>query len=683
VLLCAGGVYASLISNGNFDGGTVKNDFVTPGTQNTWRSDRADYAAPAGWYSSLVPSLTNGNYGEPISGYGSGNCAALKALGGNYYQQVLTGVDAGTAGSYIVSYDGGIRYHSSYTGPAGRTITLRISLWDVTADVELAGVDAVDTYSSSATSLQARSHTLVYNNTGLAGHTLALRFANTTVLEGSTTANNNQTLIDNVSLELTSAAGIVSPAPSGTENVAVDTLLEWEAPAAYIPTEYRVYFGATEPNVALADYGLLELTAGQHPYTGTSIDPSPSGNLQYDTTYYWVVDSYEPNSVAGGNDVRHRNSCWSFTTRQQEPIIDAQPLDQAAFPGEDVIFTVSATDPTGSGNMIYRWYYSADDVIDGTDSLLSSGTDPVLVVSVNGDTATAIADSQGYYYCVVDNGGISVTVPAHLLVKRSIAHYAFDGDAVDSSVQANNGVWPDPALETYNVSGQVVGSGSVVFAGTDPNSYINVGTDAAPRQEAGIGGINEGSVSCWIKTTSTENMSIYGTFNLGTTSAFRVNLNEGTIGRVQLYIRGDNGSVNMLDAVDEGVLDGQWHHIAFTWSASANTGHLYVDGAAIKTSAVKSLVVAEWQHPMVIGAVNSRGTVERHFVGELDELKLYNYPLALQAVMDQYLAGPADWICQTPPLYDWNGNCIVDLDDFATFALQWLTCGRYPQAECH
>jgi len=98
----------------------------------------------------------------------------LKAFPENYFQQILIGVDAGTTNEYTINYDGGIRFHSTYPATA-RDISLRVSLWDVTDDAELTGVDIVTAYSSDATSLQARSHVLTYDNTGLwtpTGHTI-------------------------------------------------------------------------------------------------------------------------------------------------------------------------------------------------------------------------------------------------------------------------------------------------------------------------------------------------------------------------------------------------------------------------------------------------------------------------------------------------------------------------------
>jgi len=153
-----------------------------------------------GWFSSLKDhGGVNGAYIESIDGYGTGRVAALKAtVIENFFQQTLVGFDAGTAGSCTVNYHGGIRCHSSYSSDE-REITLRVSLWNVSTDTELAGTNTVVTYSPSETSLHARSHVLEYDNNGLAGHTLAVRFQNITYAQtGTTDFRGNQVLFDNV-----------------------------------------------------------------------------------------------------------------------------------------------------------------------------------------------------------------------------------------------------------------------------------------------------------------------------------------------------------------------------------------------------------------------------------------------------------------------------------------------------
>ncbi len=83
--------------------------------------------------------------------------------------------------------------------------------------------------------------------------------------------------------------------------------LSWNAPTAYNDATYDIYFGTTEPNFNdPAPYGLTQLNIGDA-QSATSIVPPV---LDYETTYYWVVDAYEPNTVP----ILYQGSGWSFTT---------------------------------------------------------------------------------------------------------------------------------------------------------------------------------------------------------------------------------------------------------------------------------------------------------------------------------------------------------------------------------
>ncbi|MCK4564702.1 MAG: PEP-CTERM sorting domain-containing protein [Verrucomicrobia bacterium] len=185
------GANAALITNGDWDS-TLNLNWASPNSVDT----QADLN---GWFSSAkAMGDIHGAYIEPITGYGSGAVGALKATNyENYFQQTLTGVDAGI-GEITVNYDSGIRYHSSYS-TTPRDLTLRVSLWDTTTDTELAGSDVVTAYSATETSLHAQSHVLTYDATGLDGNTLAVRFTNTTP-EANAYNNSSTVLFDNVNV---------------------------------------------------------------------------------------------------------------------------------------------------------------------------------------------------------------------------------------------------------------------------------------------------------------------------------------------------------------------------------------------------------------------------------------------------------------------------------------------------
>jgi glucuronoarabinoxylan endo-1,4-beta-xylanase len=103
-----------------------------------------------------------------------------------------------------------------------------------------------------------------------------------------------------------------SPNPaSGANGVPVDTSLSWDAPTAYTPTQYDVYFGASPD-------------AHSNPkYTVTTNTYDPPGELAAGTTYYWAVDSYDSGTVYPGND-------WYFTSLFQanDCIVDGQVRHQ-------------------------------------------------------------------------------------------------------------------------------------------------------------------------------------------------------------------------------------------------------------------------------------------------------------------------------------------------------------------
>jgi hypothetical protein len=79
----------------------------------------------------------------------------------------------------------------------------------------------------------------------------------------------------------------------------------------------------------------------------------------------------------------------------------------------------------------------------------------------------------------------------------------------------------------------------------------------------------------------------------------------------------------------------------------------------------------------------SQFAVDPYFNGRIDDLKIYNYARTVEEVAQDYLAVRGEWICDQslPALtYDFDGNCRVDLSDFAIFASEWLQSNRiYPE----
>ncbi|MCX7704194.1 MAG: hypothetical protein N2234_08905, partial [Planctomycetota bacterium] len=108
---------------------------------------------------------------------------------------------------------------------------------------------------------------------------------------------------------------VTGPVPaSGAVNVPVTQVLSWNV-AARAET-YDVYFGTNPLMVANADNSYAEFKGNQ---AGLSYDPP--GNLDYNTTYYWRIDSKNPVGTTKGD-------LWGFTTES----VPATPPDKVAGP---------------------------------------------------------------------------------------------------------------------------------------------------------------------------------------------------------------------------------------------------------------------------------------------------------------------------------------------------------------
>ncbi len=185
-MLLAVGANAALISNGGFD------EIGDWG----WIANGEAQTTP-GWTNVFDPALfTDANYGQDIFADGIDNRPALmKNTGaGNYLEQTLAGVDAGTNGTYTVGMDLGLRQHEYYTRDthanptqAGDILTLRVSLWDTTADVELDWTELTREFpalpfTNDVDNMTPESFDLTITG-GVSGHGVAIRFTHMTPLD--------------------------------------------------------------------------------------------------------------------------------------------------------------------------------------------------------------------------------------------------------------------------------------------------------------------------------------------------------------------------------------------------------------------------------------------------------------------------------------------------------------------
>ncbi|MGW9684890.1 LamG-like jellyroll fold domain-containing protein [Flagellimonas sp. 2504JD1-5] len=191
-----------------------------------------------------------------------------------------------------------------------------------------------------------------------------------------------------------------------------------------------------------------------------------------------------------------------------------------------------------------------------------------------------------------------------------------------------------PTIETQlNFEGSLLNEGSVGGAGVSSgapayetgivgnNAYSFDGSNAVTLSGyTGVNGPNPRTVSAWLKTTTTERITIshWGASGTGSRATFAVNP-DGTI-RSEFQ----GGGLNSTAAVN----DGEWHHVAYTYDGAVLT--VYVDGiasASLPTTIIDTGNAGETD--VEIGAQAGA----RMFNGAMDDFKIYSAALSPEAIM--------------------------------------------------
>jgi hypothetical protein len=450
--------------------------------------------------------------------------------------------------------------------------------------------------------------------------------------------------------------------------------LSWSAPDAYAGVStYDIYFGTTEPNLLAPNYGLTKLNAT--PQTATSIAPltMPLTNL---TTYYWVVDSYEPNTVP----ILHAGTPWSFTTVTALPVINTDPVSQLVDAGTDVTLTVDGDNFTDAD---VTWYHIPPG---GTATEVGTASKTLLL------TAVGTSDEGEYYAEATNTAGSGASEVAHVMTKRLVAHWGFENNLVDSvdglltgTLRDPNTLHSDPTPDyVAGLSGQAL---SLVDL-SDPNFvyYVEVPdtNDLLDSYPLGF------TLSGWMKVSP------------GYLYSALFGKNERPVSDGFALIQGHDGGVVLRNAggiyipssagIDMG--DGQWHFVAGVYDAEVGTLGVYTDGVLVEQQNVSG-TLGPIDTSLILGAMDvtepTPPEVMRNVVwplkGVIDELRIWSYPRDLLTIAWDYndhrpVGTTAPCVDDTGLLYDVDGDCHISLADFIeVIAKNWLNC-REASVDC-
>ena len=271
--------------------------------------------------------------------------------------------------------------------------------------------------------------------------------------------------------------------------------------------------------------------------------------------------------------------------------------------------------------------------IDGT--LQAAGTGPTGTRSApTGIRLGALQSGGNYFQGDMDEVRLYSYVLAPVDIAKlaigatdaQVAEYSFSGNTVqDTSGQGNHGT---PANVSYASPGQ--GSNAVAAQFDGSTSYARLPESLT----------DDFSIAYWIKTTSTglvgtqwyQGAGIVDAEVPGTMNDFGTSLLGG---KAAFGIGNPDTTITSTSAIN----DGAWHQVTATRTNSNGTMRLYVDG---QLQATGTGAIGPRTAPAALALGRSLPGYN-YFLGQLDDVRLYNYPLGAGQVLALTNPLPTPW----------------------------------------
>ena len=303
--------------------------------------------------------------------------------------------------------------------------------------------------------------------------------------------------------------------------------------------------------------------------------------------------------------------------------------DLIANVGEPVTLAATVYDPDSELDIIWTQLAGpapaqfADAAIANTEvTFITKGVYTLKVTVTDGNT-TAIDEMTVYVRDNADNA--------------LIAHWNFDGISGDvlPDVTGNgfSGTYYSPDGTDPNlVTGNMIPSPSDAVDLTTGDKYWEVSA-AYNNVDPNFNDLSTGmTVAAWVNI---EDPTIFAPMIIGNgLDGWRFLVNNNTFNITCSEIG--------LDLFSNGInaFDGKWHHVVGMFDGVASEAHIYVDGQLVNSASVArgSLFTKGEDYPMI--QIGNRGDADRSWLGLIDDIKVFNYPLT--AVEVETLASEGD-----------------------------------------
>lgn len=481
---------------------------------------------------------------------------------------------------------------------------------------------------------------------------------------------------------------------------------------------HNVYLQSGLPNDAnliLVDYSLPQESLTDPLQSFALADVVPPIKLKPGTIYQWQVEMImkDPNGIPYpvGSPDNIIGSVWKFTTANVIPAITAIS-DHMLLVDGNTSFTITTTNVANH----YRWFKvvgnpdttangETDDVM-LTDTGIYSGTTTKTLV-ITGAAANGSDDARVYavaYNGVPDEIGTQASAPSAarwFWAPRLMNLYAFetttevDGVKVtpdmvsgfDMKLLSNDTGDDVPSLDTAipTAPGIAGNTSSLKLHNprTSPADPNNGDAQYAAVSQGWAGAYKDITISAWVYNNGGSNWNRILDYGNDTNNYMFLCVNPGSVNNAVRFAVKVGGTEQTVTTAAEAAPVGQWTHVVATLTDS--TARIYINGELVVTS------TAITNDPIAYGpSVNNWigrsqwGDGDGYFNGKIDQLMIYNYALSTLQIGQDYLADTLEeYVCNRQLYdlgnYDTNGNCLLDLYDFASMAARWLEDDRiYP-----
>ncbi|MCP4411946.1 MAG: choice-of-anchor D domain-containing protein, partial [Gammaproteobacteria bacterium] len=351
-------------------------------------------------------------------------------------------------------------------------------------------------------------------------------------------------------------------------------------------------------------------------------------DLTAGTNYTYLFEAQDANGTAVTGD---------GTVEQDGPIVNTPPVVSNVL--------ISPSNPVPDDDIIFNYDYSdADvDVESGTEiKWYRNGTE------ISGQTTTTLpstetSDGDEIYASVRPNDGIefgdlvsSATVTISSTSQELLAYYQFEGDASDAS---GNGY-----------TGTLIGGATI----SDHLSIGHNASDALELPHTMVDGLSDYTFMAMLRIDNVLNNHVYTWFNC---------VSSSQPNSLMLGYNNDNNPDHWLMAVNStgthfdlnaAIEDLNWHHVTVT--KEGTIARLYIDGVQVGSDiTVPDEAISVDAGGFIIGQDQDGVGVflqdTECWAGDIDELRIYNYSLSTQEIINIYNTPPVASDVAIDPLY--------------------------------